>query len=85
MENKLYVLYDAEGVNADPVYGVFTSYDKAKEALDKVVKKMVEECLAVDPAESGLDPDIDRNWLEWECRNSLAIDIIDEGLDSLVL
>lgn len=85
MENKLYILYNTEGINEDPVYGVFTSYDKAKEALDKVVEKMVEECFAVDPAESGLDPDIDRNWLEWECYNSLAIEIINGGLDSIIL
>ena len=85
MENKLYVLYDADGVNTDPIYGVFTSYTKAREALETVVKKIVEECLAVDPAESGLNSDIDKNWLEWDCRNSLGIQIIEEGLNSIIL
>jgi hypothetical protein len=73
----LYIIYDADGVNQLPVYGVYDNEEAATKAIDEIVEKMVEDCLAEDPAESGLDKS-DRNWLKKDCFNSLAIQTLPE-------
>ena len=55
MENKLYIVYDYDGVNTTPVYGVFTSMEKAIEACKDLVEDMVCDCLAEDPRPSYQD------------------------------
>jgi hypothetical protein len=80
----LYILMDAEGCNENPVYGVFTKYEYAQKAADWLVKKMVEECLAVDPKESGIDAEFDTPWLERDVRNSLKIEPIPTGLNKVM-
>ena len=82
---KLYVVYDADGVSEPPVYGVFTSYDEAVKGCDWLVERMVADCLAEDPKESGIDPDIDMDWLIKDCRRSLAIQTITSGLNKIEL
>lgn len=81
---KLYVVYDAEGVHSCPVYGVFTSMDAAEDACDQLTEKFVKECFAVDPKESGLVPEYDKHFVTKQCRQSLAIQIIEKGLDVLI-
>ena len=85
MGNKLYILYDADGVHEAPVYGVFTSYDAAEKGANMLVEKMVKDCLAEDPKESGIDPEYDMDWLIRDCRESLAIQILEDGLNSVML
>lgn len=82
MENKLYIVYDYDGVNSTPVYGVFTSMEKAVEACKDLVEDMVCDCLAEDPKESGLDREYDEEWLRKDCLRSLAIQVINNGLDT---
>ena len=72
----LYAIYDADGVSDAPIYGIFTSMDKANEACDSIVKRMAEESLAEDQKESGITAD-DYDWLIKDCRSSLAIQIVD--------
>ena len=77
MENAstpLYVLVDADGANENPVYGVFTKYEYAQKAADWLVKRMMDDCLAVDTEESGIDVEFDLEWLDKDIRNSLKID-----------
>ena len=84
MNKPLYIVCDADGVNEPPVYGVFTSYEYAQKAADWLVQKMVEECLAVDPKESGIDAEFDIPWLEKDIRNSLKIEPIPVGLNKVM-
>ena len=81
----LYIIYDADGVSEPPVYGVFTSYENAVKACDWLVDRMVEECLAEDPEESGLDAEIDKEWLIRDCRRCLAIQTIASGINKVEL
>ena len=81
----LYVVYDADGANELPVYGVFTSYESAVKGCDWLVEQMVKECLAEDPKESGLDAEIDKQWLIKDCRRSLAIQTISAGINKIEL
>ena len=85
MNKPLYIVYDADGVNEPPVYGVFTSYEDAVKACDWIVEQLVQECFAEDPAESGLDVETDRKWVEKDCRNSLAIQVISTGINKVEL
>lgn len=80
----LYILMDAEGCNENPVYGVFTKYEYAQKAFDWLVKRMMDDCLAVDPKESGIDIEFDLEWLEKDIRNSLKIDPLPCGLNKLL-
>lgn len=75
----LYIIYDADGVHEPPVYGVFNSKEAAEEACEVIVNLMVEECFAEDPIESGLDKEIDKEWIRKDCRNSLGIQILDNS------
>ena len=87
MENAstpLYVLVDADGANENPVYGVFTKYEYAQKAADWLVKRMMDDCLAVDTEESGIDVEFDLEWLEKDIRNSLKIDPLPCGLNKLL-
>ena len=70
---------------APPVYGVFDSEMAAEEACETIVNLMVEECLAEDPLESGLDRDIDEAWLRKDCRSSLGIQVLDSGINKIHL
>ena len=81
----LYVVYDVEGVSNPPVYGVFDSKEAAEEACETIVNLVVEECLAEDSAESGLNREIDEAWLRKDCRSSLAIQILDSGINKIHL
>ena len=81
----IYIVYDGDGVSEAPVYGVFTSYESAIKACDWLVERMVAECLAEDPKESGLDPEIDREWLIKDCQRSLAIQTIASGINKVEL
>lgn len=81
----LYILMDAEGCNENPIYGVFTKYEYAQRAADWLVKKMVKDCLAEDPKESGIDPEYDIDWLIKDCHQNLAIQILENGLNSVIL
>lgn len=83
--NYLYVVYDADGVNSTPVYGVFTSYKSAVKACDWLVEQMVAECLSEDPKESGIDAETDKEWLIKDCRRSLAIQSIVSGINKVEL
>lgn len=80
----LYVLVDADGVNENPVYGVFTKYEYAQKAADWLVKRMMDDCLEVDTKESGIDVEFDLEWLEKDIRNSLKIDPLPCGLNKLL-
>ena len=80
----LYILVDADGVNENPIYGVFAKYEYAQRAADWLVKRMMDDCLAVDTKESGIDVDFDLEWLEKDIRNSLKIDSLPYGLNKLV-
>ena len=72
-EPELYVLYDGDGVNEGPVYGVFSSYDKALKAIEWEAVKMVNEMLRNnDPEDSGID-ESDRSYLLKDCKASFAI------------
>lgn len=81
----LYIIYNADGVHEPPVYGIFDSEMAAEEACETIVNLMVEECLAEDPIESGLDREIDEAWLRKECRNSLGIQVLDNGINKIHL
>lgn len=73
----LYIIYDADSANELPVYGVYDNEKAVTKAIDEIVEKMVEDCLAEDPAESGLDED-DRTWLKRDCLRSLGVQILPE-------
>ena len=79
----LYIVYDAEGASEPPVFGVFTSMDKAIEGCKEIVETLVKECLAEDPKESGLDKEYDEAWLRKDCLRSLGIQVHDLGLDKV--
>ena len=81
----LYIVYDAEGVCEPPVFGVFNSKEAAEEACETIVNLVVEECFAEDPVESGLDREIDKEWLRKDCRSSLGIQILDSGINKIHL
>lgn len=81
----LYIVYDAEGVHEPPVYGVFDSKEAAEEACEAIINLIVEECLAEDPAESGLDREIDEAWLRKDCRSLLGIQVLDNGINQIHL
>lgn len=82
-EPELYVLYDADGVNEGPVYGVFSSYDKALKAIEWEAVKMVDEMLRDnDPEDSGID-ESDRGYLLKECKASFAIQCLYGGIDRI--
>ena len=81
----IYIVYDWDGANEAPVYGVFTSYESAVKACDWLVDQMVAECLAEDPKESGLDAETDKEWLIKDCRRSLAIQTIVSGINKVEL
>jgi hypothetical protein len=85
MENKLYIVYDADGVHEPPVYGVFTSLEDAIKGCDWLVEQFVKECLETDPKESGIDPEYDLDWLRKDCRNSLAIQTLSSGINKIEL
>ena len=85
MSEPLYIVYDADGANETPVYGVFTSYESAIKGCDWLVEQMVAQCLAEDPKESGLDTELDKQWLIKDCRNSLAIQVIGAGINKIEL
>lgn len=80
----LYIVYDADGVSESPVFGVFTSEEKAKAAMEEIVMKCVEDCLADDPKESGLTED-DREWLIRDTRRAFDIQILYNDLDTYSL
>lgn len=80
----LYVLVDAEHTNENPVYGVFTRYEYAVKSMERLIEEMIKECLAVDPKESGIDPETDLLWLANDIRNSLKIDTLPQGIDKLL-
>ena len=81
----LYVVYDADRASETPVYGVFTSYESAAKGCDWLVERMVSQCLAEDPKESGIDQELDKQWLIKDCRNSLAIQTISAGINKIEL
>ena len=83
MENKLYIVYDYDGVNSTPVYGVFTSLEKAVAACKEIVEDMVCDCLAEDPKESGLNKEYDEDWLRGDCLRSLGIQVLSYGADKI--
>ena len=73
MNKTIYVIYDADGGSADPVLGVFDDLELANDAIEVWVERELEACFAVDPAESGLDRELDKDWLRKEIRNSVKI------------
>ena len=81
----IYVVYDFDGANEAPVYGVFTSYESAVKACDWLVDRMVIQCLAKEAKESGLDVEADKEWLIKDCRRSLAIQTIAAGINKVEL
>ena len=81
----IYIVYDIDGANEAPVYGVFTSYESAVKACDWLVERMVAQCLAEDPKESGLDVEINKEWLIKDCQRSLAIQTITSGINKVEL
>lgn len=81
----LYIVYDADGVHEPPVYGVFDSKEAAEAACETIVNLIVEECFAEDPVESGLDEEIDKEWLRKDCRSSLGIQVLDNGINKIHL
>lgn len=78
----LYILYDADGVSSNPIYGVFTLEDKVNKAANILAKQMTKECLAVNPIESGLTIEDDPLIFK-EIRESFGIQTID-NLDELI-
>jgi hypothetical protein len=83
--NPIYIVYDSDGASETPVYGVFTTYELAIKACDWLVDRMVAECLAEDPKESGLDEETDKEWLIKDCRRGLAIQTIASGINRVEL
>ena len=81
----IYVVYDIDGASEAPVYGVFTSYESAVKACDWLVEQMVAQCLAEDPKESGIDAEIDKEWLIKDCQRSLAVQAIASGINKVEL
>ena len=78
----LYVVYNTNGVESTPVYGVFTSRRKAFEAIDEIVLKCVNDMLADDPKETGLSED-DRSWLIKDTKSSFAVQVLHNGIDAI--
>lgn len=77
----LYILYDADGVSSNPIYGVFTSEDKVNKAANTLARQMTKECLEVDIKESGLTIE-DYPLVFKDIRESFGIQTID-NLDEL--
>lgn len=75
--NTLYVLYDAEGISKNPIYGVFTDYDYAVQAKKDLAIKWTDEILAGDSAETGVDAS-DRDWLIEQCKSVIGIQMIED-------
>ena len=85
MSEPLYIVYDADGANETPVYGVFTSYESAIKGCDWLVEQFVKKCLEIDPKESGIDPERDLEWLKKDCQKTLAIQTIGAGINKIEL
>ena len=72
MCTKVYILIDSDVDSKRCIHGVFADSSLAIAHQRALAMKFTEECLATDPAESGLD-ESDRGWLYDECFNSLEI------------
>lgn len=81
--DAIYIVFDLDQASSVPVYGVFTSMDKALEACEKIAEDLVKECLAVDPEESGIETKEDIENVKQECLCSLGIQIINEGINEI--
>ena len=81
MNINVYIIYDYEGVNESPVYGVFTDLDEALKACKEIAKTMTEECFSTDPKESGLDREYDEKAVYNSCLRSLAIQVLPYGIN----
>lgn len=79
----LFVLYDADGVNDEPVYGVFSSKEEAIKAREELVEIFIAECLKEDPVESGIYTEDDMQWLRADCEASLGIQELSLGINKL--
>ena len=80
---NLYVVYDADLASECPVYGVFTSLDRAEEAIEQLVAKEVDAILAAPAKETGVTED-DREWLLKDTKRSFAIQILEQGINALM-
>ena len=78
----MYVVYDTEGVSVSPVYGVFTTLEKANEAIEILVEETVETILSIPFAESGVT-EADRDWLIKDTKNSFAIQVLHNGINKI--
>lgn len=85
MKEPLYIVYDADGAQEPPVYGVFTSMEDAIKGCNWLVEQFVKECLETDPKESGIDLEYDLDWLRKDCQRSLAIQTLSSGINKIEL
>ena len=69
---KVYILIDSDIDSKRCIHGVFADFSLAEAHKQALAMQFTEDCLAEDPAESGLD-ESDRGWLYKECFNSLEI------------
>ena len=81
MNINVYIIYDADGVNEPPVYGVYTNEEDAIKACEQIAKTMTEECFATNPEESGLVREYDEKHIYNECLSSLAIQVLPYGFN----
>ena len=73
MNNKFYVVYDADGGSTDYVIGLFDNQEALKRGIDNWVENELELCFAEDPKESGLDRETDEKWLRKQIKESIGI------------
>ena len=81
MNINVYVIYDYDGVNEKPVYGVFTDLDEALKACKEIAKTITEEYFSDNPEESGLDREYEEKAIYNDCLRSLAIQVLPYGFN----
>jgi len=77
------MVYDLDGVHEPPSYGIYSTEAKAREAIEKLTNEIVDEMMADDPRETGLEAD-DRDWLINNTRSAFAIQVLEGGIDTAV-
>ena len=82
-EPELYIIFDRDAVNEGPVYGVYSSYEKALSACEWIVNHMVEDMLRDNAPEDSGFTENDKSMLKKDCRESLAIQCLYHGLDKI--
>ena len=80
--DPIFVVYDLDGCNQPPAYGVFTTLERARSAIEALTQSAVRGLFAAPVEETGLTED-DRPRIERETRESFGIQVLKNGINGL--